>query len=347
MYSSKRTGASTRDFFLEVPDGYRETISEGQKVVGFLDRRLVRGPGSKEGNIRRLREAIDSADAIVVGAGSGLSTSAGFTYSGPRFMRYFGDFFVAYGITDMYSGGFYPFPEPEIQWAWWSRHIYFNRYVDAPKPVYRDLLGLLEGREYFVITTNVDHQFQRAGIDKRRLFYTQGDYGLLQTKDGRNRRTYDNEGMVIRMMESQGFVRGGNGEFAIPEGGVRMRVSTELIPRDETTGEPLVMNLRSDDSFSEDDGWVRASAAYSDFLRRHDGQKVLYMELGVGLNTPVIIKYPFWYRTWKSPKAAYACLNLGETFCPKDISDRSICIDGDLAETISALRGVEESQRTV
>lgn len=333
-----------KESFLDIPNGYRETISEGLKAVDALDRKLSRGKGSKEDNTKRLREAIDSADSIVVGAGAGLSTSAGFTYSGERFMEYFRDFFDRYGITDMYSGGFYPFPEPEIKWAWWSRHIYFNRFVTAPKPVYSDLMDLLRGKEYFVITTNVDHQFQKAGIDKTRLFYTQGDYGLFQTEDGRNHRTYDNEDIVMKMMEAQGFIKGSNGEFCIPEGGVTMRVPTSLIPKDPETGRPLKMNLRSDDTFAEDDGWALASASYSDFLSRNEGKKTLYMELGVGSNTPVIIKFPFWYRTWKNPKAVYACLNFGETYCPKDISDRSICIDGDLADTISSLKGIGKEQ---
>jgi len=339
MSSSKRIGESTKDFFLKVPDGYRETISEGMRAMNFLDQKLVRGKGTREENLKRLKEAIDNSDAIVVGAGAGVSTSAGLTYGGERFMRYFGDFFETYGITDMYSGGFYDFPEPEIKWAWWSRHIYYNRYVDPPRPVYDMLLRILKDREYFVVTTNVDHQFQRAGFDKKRLFCTQGDYGLFQTEDGKNGRTYDNEGIVMKMMESQGFVRDGSGVFQIPGSGISMRVGSELIPKDDD-GNLLTMNLRSDDTFCEDIGWRKASAAYSDFLRRHDGQKVLYLEMGVGLNTPIIIKYPFWYRTWRSPKASYACLNCGETFCPKEIADRSICLDGDVAGVLSDIQGL-------
>ncbi len=326
-----------KDCLVEMPDGYRETISEGMRCIGALDTRLSLGRGTKEENIGRLRERIDSAESIVVGAGAGLSTSAGLTYSGERFRSIFSDFQREYCITDMYSGGFYPFPDERIRWAWWSRHIYFNRYVDPPRPVYRELLEILKDKDYFVVTTNVDHQFQRAGFDKNRLFYTQGDYGLFQSSDPKNRNTYDNEDIVYRMLESQGFVKK-DGVYSIPEDGVRMAVDESLIPICPDDGTPFIMNLRSDDTFVEDSGWKRASANYSDFLRRHDGTDVLYLELGVGSNTPIIVKYPFWYRTWKNPKATYACLNYGEAYCPRDIIDRSICINEDISCILSELR---------
>ncbi len=334
MSSWTRTGRSMKGFSPNIPDGYRETISEGMRCIGSLDRKLTRGSGS----VQSLMEAMDDADAIVVGAGAGLSTSAGLTYSGERFMSIFSDFYAEYGITDMYSGGFYPFPSPEIMWAWWSRHIYFNRYVDPPKPVYNQLLSILDGKDYFVVTTNVDHQFQRAGFDKERLFYTQGDYGLFQSTDPNNNRTYDNEKHVFRMLESQGFVKDETGIYGVPADGVSMRVVRGLVPICPDDGMPMTLNLRSDDSFVEDDGWKSASARYSDFLRRHEGQSVLYLEMGVGSNTPIIVKYPFWFRTWRDPNARYACLNFGETYCPKEIADRSICIDGDIGAVLLDLQ---------
>ena len=317
-------------------NGYEYMISEGLRNMGPLNSNLSFGKGSYDENIRRLRDAIDSADSIIIGAGAGLSTSAGLTYSGERFMRYFSDFAGVYGITDMYSGGFYPFPEPEIRWAWWSRHIYYNRYVEPPRPVYRQLLSLVKDRDYFVITTNVDHQFQRAGFDKGRLFYTQGDYGLFQNIDGSENRTYDNEDIVTRMMESQGFMKV-DGVFQIPESGVSMRIPSELVPICPDDGRPMTMNLRSDDTFVEDDGWRRASARYLDYLKKHEHSKVLYLEAGVGYNTPVIIKYPFWSRVLENPDATYACLNYGEAYCPRQILGRSICIDGDIGDVLSEL----------
>ena len=223
-------------------------------------------------------------------------------------------------------------------WAWWARHIYYNRYVPAPKPVYKDLLSLVRDKDYFVITTNVDHQFQKAGFDKKRLFYTQGDYGLFQSVNPGTRKTYDNEEWVMKAMEAQGFVRNQEGCFEKPEGGrVSMRIPSELIPRCPEDGSDMTMNLRSDDSFVEDDGWHRASAAYADFLRRHEGMHVLFLEIGVGMNTPVIIKYPFWQMTNDNPEAVYACLNYSEAYCPEQIEERSVCIDGDSGEVIRML----------
>ena len=274
----------------------------------------------------------------MIGAGAGLSTAAGLTYSGERFLKYFGDFAERFGIRDMYSGGFYPFPDAETRWAWWARHIYYNRYVPAPRPVYEDLRKLVQGKDCFVITTNVDHQFQRAGFDKKRLFYTQGDYGLFQSVNPAIRKTYDNEEWVMQAMEAQGFVRNEKGIFEIPAGGsVSMKIPALLIPKCPDDGSDVTMNLRADDSFVEDEGWHRASAAYADFLRRHEGMHVLFLEIGVGMNTPVICKYPFWQMTKDNPKAVYACLNFNDAYCPVEIEKQSVCIDGDSAEVIERL----------
>ena len=322
-------------------NGYTETIRKGLGAVrkfgsGWIDGTAA-SPAEQEKAAARLTEALAEADAVVVGAGAGLSTSAGFTYSGERFERYFFDFRERFGIRDMYSGGFYPFPDEETRWAWWARHIYFNRYVDPPKPVYPKLLELLRGKEYFVLTTNVDHQFQRAGFDKSRLFYTQGDYGLFQSASRMNRRTYDNEEWVIKAMPAERFLPDGNGVFRVPKDRqLSMRLPADLIPKCPD-GSAAVMNLRSDDSFVEDEGWHRASAAYAAFLRAHEGERVLYLELGVGANTPVIVKYPFWAMTAENPKAVYACLNLGEAVAPLEIEKQSLCIDGDIGEILERL----------
>lgn len=319
-------------------NAYLGTIQKGINAVRGLRSGLSVGSGSKEENIARLKYELASADAIVIGAGAGLSTAAGLTYSGERFERYFFDFKEIFGITDMYSGGFYPFPDDETRWAWWARHIYFNRYIDPPKPVYNDLLKLVNDKDYFVITTNVDHQFQRAGFDKKRLFYTQGDYGLFQTVNGRNGKTYDNRDWVIRAMAAQRFIPNENGVFQVPEDRlISMRIPTELIPCCPDDRSAVTMNLRSDDTFVEDAGWHEASKRYADFLKAHEGRHVLYLELGVGANTPMIIKYPFWALTIENSKAVYACLNYGEAFCPKQIEKWSILINGDIAEIIEAI----------
>ena len=295
----------------------------------------------REEELAKLKEAVSSCDAIIIGAGAGLSTSAGFTYSGERFDEYFSDFAKEYGIRDIYSGGFYPFPDAETRWAWWSRHIYVNRYVKAPKPVYDDLYELVKDKEYFVITTNVDHQFQKAGFDKERLFYTQGDYGLWQCSKPCHMKIYDNKSKVVKMLYSQGLTIDASGELVAPDfdnDNVAMRVSSDLIPYCPVCGEEMSMNLRSDDTFVEDEGWNKASERYSDFVEKHSSDKVLFLELGVGANTPVIIKYPFWKMTKANENAIYACLNYGEAFCPNEIEDRSICIDGDIGEALKAIK---------
>ena len=271
--------------------------------------------------IERLRQTLNAADAVIIGAGAGLSTSAGFTYSGARFDRHFSDFAAKYGFSDMYTGGFYPYPTQEEFWAYWSRYILINRYQDAPKPVYENLLRLVQGRDYFVITTNVDHCFQKSGFDKRRLFYTQGDYGLFQCSQPCCHETWDNEAIVREMVRRQ----------------ADMRVPTDLIPTCPHCGRPAAMNLRADDTFVEDDGWHAAAERYDHFLRTRMGQKILFLELGVGYNTPGIIKYPFWQMTYANPNAVYACINRGQAVCPEEIEKRAICIDGDVGEILHLL----------
>ena len=298
----------------------------------------TKSTGSYLDNIEKLKKALNEADAVVIGAGAGLSTSAGFTYSGERFRKYFSDFEEKYGFHDMYSGGFHVMQlEPEISWAYWARNIYINRCIDAPKPVYKQILELVKDKDYFVLTTNVDHCFQKAGIDKERLFYTQGDYGLFQSVNPKVRKTYDNEEWVRKAMEAQGFIKDDAGNFQIPDRGtLRMVIPSELIPKCPDDGSDVCMNLRADDSFVEDEGWHKAAERYENFLRKRNG-KILFMELGVGYNTPVIIKYPFWQMTAKNPEAVYACINYGEAVCPYEIKDQAICIDGDIGKVIEDL----------
>lgn len=278
--------------------------------------------GDYSQKIERLKAELQGADAILIGAGFGLSTSAGLTYGGERFLKHFSDFHEKYGITDMYSGGFYPFPSLEEYWAWWSRHIYYNRYdVTHGKP-YADLLELVRSRNYFVLTTNVDHQFQLAGFDKTRLFYTQGDYGLWQCSEPCHQATYDNEAVVRRMIAEQ----------------ADMRVPSELIPHCPKCGKPMTMNLRCDDTFAQDAGWYAAAHQYEDFLHRYGTDRILFLELGVGGNTPGIIKVPFLRMTAQNPRATYACINLGEAITMKVLKAQSILLDADIGKVLSNLR---------
>lgn len=272
--------------------------------------------------INRLKNEIDNADAILIGAGAGLSASAGFTYNGERFEKNFSDFYKKYGITDMYSGGFYPYESLEEYWAWWSRQIWINRYDSGVGKPYADLLELVKDKDYFVLTTNVDHQFQLAGFDKKRLFYTQGDYGLWQCSKACHDKTYDNEETVRQMIAKQ----------------KDMKIPAELIPRCPVCGAPMTMNLRCDDSFVQDEGWYAAAGRYDDFVRSHKDLHILFLELGVGFNTPVIIKYPFWQMTAKNSKATYACINYGEALFPREIESQAICINNDIKKIILGLK---------
>ena len=293
---------------------------------------------SFEEKIAVLKDQMEKADAVVLGAGSGLSTAAGYTYSGDRFEKYFGDFERKYGFRDMYSGGFYPYQTLEDFWGYWCRYIWINRYGPIPTDLYGRLLGLVEDKDYFVLTTNVDHCFQRSGFDKKRLFYTQGDYGLFQSSSpgsaARNK-TYDNYEIIRRMILSEGYQIGDNGELIVPKDTeIRMSVPSDLVPACPDDGKLMTTNLRCDDSFVEDEGWHQAAERYQDFLRRHERLRVLYLELGVGMNTPGIIKFNFWKYTKENPNAFYACINKGEAYCPQEIAERSICIDGDIGEAL-------------
>lgn len=288
--------------------------------------------------ISRLKHEIETADAVIIGAGAGLSASAGFTYTGKRFEQHFSDFIRKYGFHDMYSGGFYPFETLEEHWAYWSRYIYINRYTAAPKPVYDDLLKLVQGKDYFVLTTNVDHCFQKAGFDKQRLFYTQGDYGLWQCSVPCHNKTYDNEAVVRKMVAAQGFAFAENGDLYVPDGTkLKMEVPSELIPYCPHCHKPMSMNLRADDTFVEDMGWYHAAEQYEEFLQNHRNQKVLFLELAVGYNTPSIVKYSFWRMTHDWPNATYACLNYGEAYAPDEIKRKSICVNGDIGEILTSL----------
>lgn len=283
----------------------------------------------------QLKRQWEQAETVVIGAGAGLSTAAGFTYDGERFQRYFGDFAGKYHFGNMYAGGFYPYDIWLEYWAYWSRYIYVNRYMDPPKPVYQKLYEMVKDRDYFVLTTNVDHCFQKAGFAKERLYYTQGDYGLFQCSRPCHDRTYDNEETVRAMVEAQGFRIAADGSLYLPEGvTAAMTVPPALVPRCPACGEHLCMNLRADDTFVQDEGWYRAAKRYETFLEEHRDKRILFLELGVGYNTPGIIKYPFWRMTAENPKAAYACINYGEAACPGEIEKRAVCIDGDIGEVL-------------
>lgn len=278
--------------------------------------------------INKLQRAISEADTIIIGAGAGLSASAGFLYAGERFNKYFSDFAEKYGFHDMYTGGFYPYQTPEEHWAYWSRNILVNRYMDPPKPVYQHLFELVKNKDYFVLTTNVDHCFQKARFDKQRLFYTQGDYGLFQCSTPCCQETFDNEAVIRQMVSEQ----------------AKMAIPSKLLPICPHCGNPMTMNLRSDNHFVEDTGWQEAAVRYENHLNRSRNRKVLFLELGTGYNTPGIIKYPFWQMTNTWNNAAYACINLGEAVAPAEIEKKSICINEDIGMGLNKLLEIAKTE---
>lgn len=288
----------------------------------YLKTKIGKSTSDYWDSIQKLKDEIEQADAIVIGAGVGLSASAGLEYSGKRFYDNFADFAKKYGLQDMYSAGFYPFETLEEYWAYWSRHIWLNRYQPSVGQPYKDLLSLVQNKDYFVLTTNVDHCFQKAGFDKHRLFYTQGDYGLWQCLKACHPVTYDNEEQVKKMISEQ----------------KDMKIPTELIPHCPRCGSPMIMNLRIDETFVQDEGWYTASNRYYEFLKRHENLHILFLELGVGYNTPVIIKYPFWNMTVNNKNAVYACVNNQELYCPEEIQKQSICIQADIGKVIHDFR---------
>ncbi|MBR1707222.1 MAG: Sir2 silent information regulator family NAD-dependent deacetylase [Clostridia bacterium] len=307
-----------------------------------MQRQLYIRPYDTPDGIQKLNKALQETDAVIIGAGAGLSTSAGFNYTGERFKKYFSDFAEKYHFNDMYSGGFYVLESPpEEMWAYWSRHIWINRYAPIPNDTYDRLYDLVKSKDYFVITTNVDHCFQRSGFDKKRLFYTQGDYGLLQSANPHGasaHKTYENEEIMRKMLLAQGFEIGQDNTLIIPDGkAITMRIPTELIPYCPDDGEPMTTNLRADDKFVEDEGWHLAAQRYSDFLSKHQDRKILFLETAVGFNTPGIIKYSFWQMTSEWRNATYACLNYGQAYAPDEIREKSICINGDIRDILKQL----------
>lgn len=277
--------------------------------------------------IEKLRGWIDSADRVLVGAGAGLSTAAGMYLSGPRYEREFPDFIEKYHDPSMYAAGFREYSCPEEKWAYWSRMIMLDRYLFEDNGTYAMLRELLKGKDYFVITTNVDHCFQRFGFDKSRLFYTQGDYGLWQCSKPCRQWTYDNEAAVRRMYSEQRD----------------MRVPSELVPRCPVCGRPMAMNLRCDDTFVQDEGWYRAAERYTRFARESMRGRTLYLELGVGYNTPGIIKYPFWEMTAGNPDSHYAAVSMGSCQMPDSIRGRSVGLDMDIRTVLEELTGTQGS----
>lgn len=248
-------------------------------MTGYIDRLFSRPMAEKpyDERLEHARELLHSADAVLIGAGAGLSTAAGLSYGGEDFKREFREWINHYGFTDLYSSSFYPFKTEEEYWAYWAKHIWFSRFRDHGLPLYQDVKRLVEDKDYFVITTNTDGQFLKTGFDKSKIFDCQGDYAYLQSVSGRSQKTYYNKGLINEMIAK-------TKDFRIP---------TELIPHEKETGEKLMPYLRVDNHFVENDEWHEKAEHYTDFISKYRYKKLLLLEFGVGFNTPGIIRFPF------------------------------------------------------
>lgn len=276
---------------------------------------------SYEEQIKLASTYIKNADYILIGAGAGLSSAAGLTYSGKRFEENFKEFIDKYGMTDMYSAGFYPFPSEEARWGYWSKHSYINRIEPEGLPLYRQLLKIIESKDYFVLTTNVDYQFQKSGFDESRIFATQGDYGLIQCMHGCHNKTYDAIEMFNQMNQ------------AVKD----CLVPSYMVPKCPVCGGPMTMNLRCDQYFVEDEKWNIAADYFDKFLKTIKNKKIVLLELGVGFNTPAIIRFPFEKMMRENNNATLVRLNLDEAIVPKNFGKRAIGINEDLNKSISDL----------
>lgn len=271
--------------------------------------------------IRRAKEMLAGAECILIGGGAGLSSAAGLTYGGARFWEHFPDFMQKYGMTDMYSAGFYPFDTQEEKWAFWSRHILLNRWDPPAMPLYRALYELVREKNYFVITTNVDAQFEKAGFDPERLFAVQGDYGLLQCAKGCHDTLYPNEELMRKMAAGQ----------------TDCRIPSALVPKCPVCGGEMEVHIRKDAYFTEDDAWQRAAQRYDAFVEEARTKKTLLLELGVGFNTPGIIRFPFERLALRRERTHLVRINRDDPGTPPALAEKSLAFSKDLADVLSKL----------
>ena len=279
-----------------------------------------------EDQIDRAAKNIRNTDCVIIGAGAGASTAAGIQYGGKRFTDNFAEFIKKYGeyyMTDMYAAGFYPYPSEEAKWGYWSKHALMNRFDPPALPLYTELYDIVKNKEYFVLTTNVDHQFYKAGFDEKRIFATQGDYGKIQCQKACHPKTYDAKDLFRKMDKARR-------DCLIP---------SELVPKCPVCGGNMAMNLRCDNYFVEDEAWHEAADRYAGFLEQHKDKKVVLLELGVGFNTPIIIRFPFEKMVRENSSYSLIRLNMDEAVVPESFGERAIGIGGDMAKAITDIRG--------
>lgn len=278
-----------------------------------------------EEQIKNAVNLIKEADVVLIGAGAGASTAAGLSYDGKRFRENFHEFIMKYGgqyMTDMYAAGFYPFPSEEAKWGYWSKHALLNRFYPPALPLYKDLYDIAKDKEYFVLTTNVDHQFYKAGFSADRIFATQGDYGEIQCQKGCHPKVYEAEELFQEMDAARK-------DCLIP---------SELVPKCPVCGGKMAMHLRCDNYFVEDEAWHEAADRYAEFLDKNKDKKVVLLELGVGFNTPIIIRFPFEKMVRERASYSLIRLNRDEAVVPESFGNRAIGIGGDMAGAITDIK---------
>lgn len=304
--------------------GQKRGINWSQFLSGIPARDYIFQNAPYEEQIERAFALIKEADILLIGAGAGASAAAGLTYGGKRFTDNFGEFIEKYGsmhMTDMYAAGFYPFPTQEAKWGYWSKHSMINRFLPPALPLYTQLYEIARQKDYFVLTTNVDHQFHKAGFQADRIFATQGDYGNIQCEKGCHPEIYDAEDLFRQMDQARR-------DCLIP---------SYMVPKCPVCGGNMTMHLRCDQYFVENENWHEAAGRYSGFLERMRGKKGVLLELGVGFNTPAIIRFPFEKMIRENKMLSLIRLNMDEAVVPESFGSRAIGIGGDMAEAVSDL----------
>lgn len=307
---------------------FRKTTTFQQFLCGVPARDYIFQSTPYEEQVEAAANAIEEAEYVLIGAGAGLSAAAGLTYGGKRFTDNFPEFIEKYGMTDMYSAGFYPFPSEEARWGYWSKHVYVNRIEPEALPLYKKVYELVKNKKYFVLTTNADHQFYKAGFGEDKIFATQGDYGLVQCMRGCHQKTYDDIFMMKQMNEAR----------------EDCKIPSHMVPRCPVCGGPMAMNLRCDQYFVEDAAWHEAEEHFGAFLNECRKKKVVLLELGIGFNTPTIVRFPFEKLTREKENMTLIRLNLDEAIVPESLGKRAIGINSDMEKSITDILNIREEK---
>ena len=272
--------------------------------------------------ILEVKNLINEADYILIGAGSGLSTAAGLEYFGESFEKNFKEFIEKYNFPDLYSASFYDFNTQEEKWAFFTKMIYLNRFNKEPLKLYQEIYYLIKEKDYFVITTNVDGQFEKAGFEKERVFETQGDYAYLQCENACHNKLYYNYDLVNEWLKNT----------------KDCKIPSNLVPKCPVCGGNMEMNLRKDANFVQDENWYKQDKRYGEFLNKSQDKNLLLLEIGVGFNTPGIIRFPFEQMVYNNIHTNLVRINKDYAFTNKEIENKTILFDEDVNTIIEDLR---------